>query len=160
MLALRTTLVLALLTLSGCMGSPEPYKPYHPARRGPWDGPGSPEGYSAYRRSNGTRDPRPDPVAREAMERELRLEDVVPVQIDRTDADLARGRKAVGATMAAIPRQPWNQHRRDLDRVLGPAEGSKYYPRDPVKPAGPPAPKPEGEGEGEAEAEAAEGGEE
>jgi hypothetical protein len=60
--------------------------------------------------------------------------------------------------MSSIPRQPWNHHRRDLDRVLGPAEGSKYYPRDPVKPAGPAPAKPEGEAPAEGEGEAAEEG--
>lgn len=147
-----TALVALTGCLTGCMGSPEPYTPYHPQRLRPWDGPGCEEPYHAYRREQGTRDPRPDPVKRAAEEEELKLTNVVPVEIERTDALIAQGRKAVGNILGSIPRQPWNAHKRDLTKVLGEAEASKHLPRDPVRPTSAAAPAaPEGEAEGEGE---------
>jgi hypothetical protein len=100
-----------LLLVAGCLGSPEPYHPW----------------------KEGTREPRPDPVQRAKDESMLRTDDDVPVEIDRNEAELVKGRKELGRIMGEIPRNPWNQYARDIHTVLtaeheGPALA--YIPKD------------------------------
>lgn len=101
--------VAAALLLSGCLGSPEPYRPY----------------------KDGTREPRPDPQKRAEEEAALRLETELPVEIARNEAELARGRKALGRIMSEIPTNPWVAYERDLVRVLGREHADPYLPPGP-----------------------------
>lgn len=108
--------LLAPLALAGCVGSDVAYLPYDD--------------------EHDIREPRPDPTKRADEEETLALKNAVPVEIDRTDALYQQGRKALGRIMGSIPRNPWNEYRRDLITTIGPDEAVKYYPVDPVKPAG------------------------
>lgn len=97
------------LALSGCLGSPEPYRPY----------------------KDGTREPRPDPSKRAEEEAALRLETELPIELARTEAELARGRKTLGRIMGEIPTNPWVAHERDLVRVLGMEHAQPHLPPGP-----------------------------
>jgi hypothetical protein len=120
---LRLIAGLAPLLLAGCVGSDVAYLPYDD--------------------EHDTREERPDPTKRADEEETLALKNAVPVEIDRTDALYQQGRKALGRIMGSIPKNPWNEYRRDLIATIGPDEAVKYYPVDPVKPAGAaPAEKP------------------
>lgn len=99
----------AALLLSGCLGSPEPYRPY----------------------GDGMREPRPDPVKRSEEEATLRLETELPVELARTEADLERGRKALGRIMSEIPTNPWVAYERDLVRTLGMEHARPHLPPGP-----------------------------
>ncbi len=108
--------LLAPLVLAGCVGSDVAYLPYDD--------------------EHDVREPRPDPTKRADEEETVALKNAVPVEIDRTDALYQQGRKALGRIMGSIPRNPWNEYRRDLISTIGPDEALKYYPVDPVKPVG------------------------
>jgi hypothetical protein len=105
-----TTLALGLAAvLTGCLGSPEPYRPY----------------------KEGTREPRPDPVEREKEAAELRLETELPIEIARNEADREQSRKALGRIMASIPTNPWVSYERDVYRVLGEVHSKPHLPPGP-----------------------------
>lgn len=141
-MAARSILFLALLTplLTGCLGSPEPYRP----------------GY----------EPRPEQITLEsAEERAMRL--AVPIHIEREDTWMLTSRKEIGRVMGAVPKNPWNRYEWELDdtlrpliRNMGPEMGAdRVLGRQPVKRPLPEDANPayknkrdqEGEGEGEFE---------
>ncbi|MCO5167231.1 MAG: hypothetical protein M9894_12835 [Planctomycetes bacterium] len=104
----------AAALLTGCMGSPEPYRPYHSAGR----------------------DPRPDPEKRAAEEAELRLETQLPVEIARNEADLERGRRTLRRILGEVPRNPWASYARGMVKVLDKGKGLEHS--GPYLPPGPP----------------------
>lgn len=104
-----TLAAVSALLLSGCLGSPEPYRPY----------------------KDGTREPRPDPAKRAEEEAALRLESELPIEIARNEAELERGRKTLGRIMGEIPTNPWVAHERDLVRVLGMEHAKPHLPPGP-----------------------------
>ncbi|MBX3469926.1 MAG: hypothetical protein KF878_23875 [Planctomycetes bacterium] len=114
---LRVSTLLALgasALLAGCMGSPEPYRPYH----------------------SGGREARPDPAKRAAEEAELRLETELPVEIARNEAELERGRKTIRRILGEIPRNPWTSYARNMVKVLDKNKGLEHA--GPYLPPGPP----------------------
>jgi hypothetical protein len=105
-----TMLALGLAAaLSGCLGSPEPYRPY----------------------KDGTREPRPDPVEREREAAELRLDTELPIEVARNESDRDQARKALGRIMASIPTNPWVSYERDVFRVLGEVHSKPHLPPGP-----------------------------
>ena len=115
-MAARSILFLALLTplLTGCLGSPEPYRP----------------GY----------EPRPEQITLESAEaRAMRL--AVPIHIEREDTWMLTSRKEIGRVMGAVPKNPWNRYEWELDdtlrpliRNMGPEMGAdRVLGRQPVK---------------------------
>ncbi len=99
----------AALLLSGCLGSPEPYRPY----------------------KDGTREPRPDPAKRAEEEAALRLETELPIEIARNEAEFARGRKTLGRIMGEIPTNPWVAYERSLVSTLGMEHARPHLPPGP-----------------------------
>ena len=149
-MAARSILFLALLPplLTGCLGSPEAYRP----------------GY----------EPRPAQITLESAEaRAMRL--AVPIHIEREDTWMLTSRKEIGRVMGGVPKNPWNTYEWELDdtlrpliRNMGPEMGAdRVLGRQPVKRPLPEDANPaykskkaEGAGEGEGEDEGDEYGDE
>ena len=118
----RSLGLLALLVLTGCLGSPNPYRP----------------GYEE----------RPPEVRAETAEQEAHRT-AVPVHIIRNDAYLLRGRKEARRITSEIPTNPWNSYSADLVATLG-EDGARPYLSTKLPPR--PAPEPvEGDDEGSSE---------
>lgn len=137
-MSLRLVSLVAVVALTGCLGSPEPYSPYR----------------------EGTREPRPDPAEREADERALRLETEIPAEIARAEAEREMGRRTLRRIRSEIPRNPWVDYERDMVNTLSMEHAAPYLAYAPADrlatnlrggPEPVTGPKPAAEGEEDAE---------
>ncbi len=123
---LKVLLLLVTAAVTGCLGSPEPFRPIQGEKR-------------------------PLERVETAEARAERL--AIPVHILREEARLVQTKKEIARIMGDTPRNPWNDYEWDLEDSLGRPITVKVLGRNPVaRPKiddGTPPKKKKAEGEGD-----------